>query len=441
MPLEIRILTGARAGVIQRFDQAVIRVGRQPGNDLLFDPEQDLDVSGRHAEIREGNGRYTIQDHGSTNGTFVNGTRVQASAELKNGDRIAFGGQGPLVEVRVRAASDAPMKQSTEMRVAVAVKQQTASLRRAMLALLAVLVVGAGGAIVFSRRQSQERLELLQRQIAASDSMIAQLQGSMGASVDTALVNEMRRKIVALQQRLPGAGAAGERERIERAIAEHQRQLSRMDRMDLPSIHRNNAPAVAIIISDIGGRIAAGSGFSISADGVLLTNRHNVRDSLGRMASRIAVKFTNTRDWLPAHIVTVESGDADLALIRMTRGGVFPAVSGVSTGAAAATEGMSVVTIGYPLGYETPMEGAGNDFEAKSTLNPGIVSKRTSSVLQIDSYATHGSSGSPVFNTRGFVVGVVYGGLREAGGRMVYAVPAEKIAAFLPAQYKSIVRE
>ena len=128
-------------------------------------------------------------------------------------------------------------------------------------------------------------------------------------------------------------------------------------------------------------------------------------------------------------------------IIRIAPGyeGPFPVVEGFSNGSEA-TEGTSVTTIGYPLGYDTPMEGEGNDFEAKSTLNPGTVSKKTSSVLQIDSFAAHGSSGSPVFSTRGLVVGVVYGGQADAGGKIVYAVPAEKLIAFLPEEQRNLVR-
>ena len=115
--------------------------------------------------------------------------------------------------------------------------------------------------------------------------------------------------------------------------------------------------------------------------------------------------------------------------------------SQASAGVTDASEGMSVVTIGFPLGYDTPMEGEGNDFIAKATLNPGTVSKRTSSVLQIDSYAAHGSSGSPVFSTRGYVVGVVWGGPPEGGGRIVYAVPPDRIVAFIPPEKRAIVKE
>jgi hypothetical protein len=36
-----------------------------------------------------------------------------------------------------------------------------------------------------------------------------------------------------------------------------------------------------------------------------------------------------------------------------------------------------------------------------------------------------------VFDVHGDVVGVIYGGEAESQGRIVYAVPAERLAAFL----------
>jgi S1-C subfamily serine protease len=53
-------------------------------------------------------------------------------------------------------------------------------------------------------------------------------------------------------------------------------------------------------------------------------------------------------------------------------------------------------------------------------------------VVQIDAFAGQGSSGSPVFNASGEVVGVVYGGATESAGRIVYAVPAARVRALLP---------
>jgi S1-C subfamily serine protease len=438
--------------------KSVIVVGRHAMVDLRFSPEHDLDVSGRHAEIREAEGegtggagsRYTVTDTGSTNGTFVNGTKVVGTVELHDGDKIKFGAKGPEVKVRTAVqATTSPthsrpkQSRSTEERIAVAVSKQTAGLKWYMIAALVLLVVGVGAAYYVGNREATERVEELRKLLARNDSMRVVLAGTMGTSGDTALTNEIQRKITALQHRLPAARNDAERQQIKAEIELNQRQLQRMVQMDLPAIHSANAPAVVLLVAKINGKSFAGSGFSIDSTGLILTNRHNVRDESGGAATDIAVKFTNTGAWLPARIVKVsDAQNEDLALIQMERGGPFPVVRGVSTGKSDASEGMSVVTIGFPLGYDTPMEGeGGSDFIAKSTLNPGTVSKRTSSVLQIDSYAAHGSSGSPVFSTRGLVVGVVWGGPPDGGGRIVYAVPPDRIVGFIPAEYRGIVKE
>jgi pSer/pThr/pTyr-binding forkhead associated (FHA) protein len=84
MALEIRIMTGARAGQVVHLDTPLVTVGRQAGMDVRFDAQKDLDVSGRHAEIRLADGAYTLQDLGSTNGTFVNGEQLQGARVLRS---------------------------------------------------------------------------------------------------------------------------------------------------------------------------------------------------------------------------------------------------------------------------------------------------------------------------------------------------------------------
>lgn len=446
MPVEFRILSGARAGQIQRFEQAVIVVGRHQETDLRFDPKADLDVSGKHAEIRGSEGKYELIDKGSTNGTYLNSRKITGTVPLKDGDTVTFGAKGPQAEVRIWKDGEAPPMsvsggRNTEQRIALAVKKQTKSMQIFMAAALILVVLGVSGAFYFGRRASEAKITALQKQLDASDSLRAMLpQG------DTAFTGALERKVAELQSRLQSASTDAERATIRSEIEEHQQQLRRMVNMPLPTIHARNSPAVVILISQIDGKNSAGTGFAIGKDGLIVTNRHNVQFVMdGPKATRIAVKFTNTRAWMRATIVKIsDDPDVDLALIRIApeyaAQGPFPVVEGFSNGSEA-TEGTSVTTIGYPLGYDTPMEGAGNDFEAKSTLNPGTVSKKTSSVLQIDSFAAHGSSGSPVFSTRGLVVGVVYGGQADAGGKIVYAVPAEKLIDFLPPELRSLVRD
>ncbi|MFI5230812.1 MAG: trypsin-like peptidase domain-containing protein, partial [Gemmatimonadales bacterium] len=62
----------------------------------------------------------------------------------------------------------------------------------------------------------------------------------------------------------------------------------------------------------------------------------------------------------------------------------------------------------------------------------GTIGKSVPDALQIDAFASHGSSGSPVFDQHGHVIGVVWGGV---AGRMVYAVPAPRLRALTSAAH------
>lgn len=71
-----------------RLDGTNVSIGRHPECQLNLRMD---DVSRRHAELRFEDGRYTIQDLGSTNGTFVNGRLTQGSHVLSPGDHIEVG--------------------------------------------------------------------------------------------------------------------------------------------------------------------------------------------------------------------------------------------------------------------------------------------------------------------------------------------------------------
>jgi two-component system, cell cycle response regulator len=65
-----------------------VTFGRDPGCDVVL---RDGDVSRRHARVVPRDGGHLLVDLGSTNGTFVNGARVE-TVPLAPGDRIALGG-------------------------------------------------------------------------------------------------------------------------------------------------------------------------------------------------------------------------------------------------------------------------------------------------------------------------------------------------------------
>jgi pSer/pThr/pTyr-binding forkhead associated (FHA) protein len=62
-------------------------IGRVGCDIELNDPE----VSRRHAAVRQVDAGLAVEDLGSTNGTFVNGRRIDGIAEVAPGDRIRFG--------------------------------------------------------------------------------------------------------------------------------------------------------------------------------------------------------------------------------------------------------------------------------------------------------------------------------------------------------------
>lgn len=68
-------------------ERTVITIGRKHVNDLHLD---DLSVSGSHAKILTVGNDSFIEDLNSTNGTFINGNRINKS-QLKNNDEIKIG--------------------------------------------------------------------------------------------------------------------------------------------------------------------------------------------------------------------------------------------------------------------------------------------------------------------------------------------------------------
>ncbi|MGW7430519.1 FHA domain-containing protein [Streptomyces sp. NPDC054861] len=87
-------------------------LGRDPQGDLVID---DARVSWRHATISWGGRSWVIEDHGSTNGTFVQGQRVHA-VEIGPGSAVHLGNatDGPRLNLAASAAApqQAPAQQA-----------------------------------------------------------------------------------------------------------------------------------------------------------------------------------------------------------------------------------------------------------------------------------------------------------------------------------------
>jgi len=314
------------------------------------------------------------------------------------------------------------------MRIAEAVKHSTRGLQRTLIAVTVVLGLAAIGAYLYGKQQSDKVIARLLAQNETLGSQyvdaIAKLNGR-SSGLDTAL-RAAKKEIDALNSKLKsGGGSLNVEEMSQQLTAANSRAASLVGQanMDLTAINERSGKAVALLVVEMpdGSKSAA-----------LVTNRHAVREGKdGPLPTRIAVKFAETDRWLRAHVVRISEGEDDIAILQIDAPGPFPAVAGIAGAGDRPRVGQPVAIIGFPLGVDIGIEGGGLKGAAHASLNPGTVSKSIDSHTQIDGYAAQGSSGSPVFDSRGFVVGVVYGGPTEAQGRIVYAVPVARLAAEL----------
>jgi membrane-bound lytic murein transglycosylase D len=93
--------SGSRRGHKDSLDKGLIRLGRKPENQLVF---TEGEVSSYHAEIRRQGNSYTLIDLESTNGTWVNGSRIE-KVRLEDRDKIELGEHGPVFEFRADASA------------------------------------------------------------------------------------------------------------------------------------------------------------------------------------------------------------------------------------------------------------------------------------------------------------------------------------------------
>lgn len=85
-------------------------LGRDPQGDIVFD---DARVSWRHATVSFNGRSWVIEDHGSTNGTFVQGQRI-GQTEIGPGSAVHLGNatDGPRLNLSGAAAAAQPQQQA-----------------------------------------------------------------------------------------------------------------------------------------------------------------------------------------------------------------------------------------------------------------------------------------------------------------------------------------
>jgi serine protease Do len=167
-------------------------------------------------------------------------------------------------------------------------------------------------------------------------------------------------------------------------------------------------------------KLGEGSGFLVSAEGLVLTNHHVVTG-----VTRLAVRMSDGRV-IPATVVGADAS-IDVALLRLEDAGPWPYV--VLGTSADVRVGDWVLALGNPLRLGT-------------TVTAGIVSGkgrvlnhdryyRSDDFLQTDAAINPGNSGGPLFDLNGMVIGMnsqIIAGANTTG----FAISADLLREALP---------
>jgi len=145
-----------------------------------------------------------------------------------------------------------------------------------------------------------------------------------------------------------------------------------------------------------------GSGFIISADGVIVTNNHVISE-----ADTIEVILQNNQH-LPATIVGRDPA-TDIAVLRVHARAPLPFVRFGDSDAARV--GDLVLAIGNPFGL-----GGSLSVGVVSARNRNIDAGRYDDFIQTDAAINRGNSGGPLFNVNGDVIGMNTAILSPSGG-------------------------
>ena len=459
MRIEFEIVSGARVGVRKAFEKSYVALGRDTLSDVRFDPEVDLDVSTKHSAVLLSGDGYVVRDLGSRNGTFVNGQRIAGDTPLADGDVIRCGGHGPEARVRIvkeaaeqvlakvvapprsvaPAAPAAPRKAppATDSHAKPTGPSATSVLRaevkasatryRAVLVTLGIIVVGAAAVLVWQGTQARKQTERLGSVVDSLGRQIANLESAKALADSEAarLQREIQRatgdptRLTALQTQYT-------------TVQRRRRDIATAQGVDYRGIVAANHPATALLFVQFPDttQMWTGTGFCVSRDGTLLTNRHVVVNERGEWPLRIAVQFSGSREILPGRLVRV-SPDADIAVLKVESAGPFPVMQGLAPDSAVQA-GDPIALIGFPLGADLPMGGTEGAPVAHATLATGTVSRVLGdSLLQLDAFSGTGASGSPILDRNGRVIGIEFGGAREAGGRIIFGLPIRRATALL----------
>lgn len=253
------------------------------------------------------------------------------------------------------------------------------------------------------RRAAEQDLARLRRQISSSE--------ATGVS-SRATLDSLQRSLRAAEER----------------AKEMSDQTRAMKGADFPKIAQLNQGAVGLVTIHIGKEMYDGSGFVVSSTGLMLTNRHVIRVGSANADSVFVTMSDHKLPYRADVVMIAPDNGPDVALIRI-RSYKGPVVAKVDWTGSHAVQGEGAALIGFPAGFDNAEDPVTRLIQTSMTA--GIFAKVAGDRIQYSGLSVKGSSGSPLFNGSGEVVGIHYAGLAEGPG-LGTAVPMARVVPLLP---------
>lgn len=373
------------------------------------------DVSTNHAQlIEKENGDIVIADSGSTNGTYVNGQRISMQT-LRPGDRVLIANKYPLEWESIFGNNANSIKNRDD--------KKSKTFRIALISITTIVAIVVGF-FLFPRGEKTLTMEEI---YAKYEKSVVMIYTTYNYHIEAGGNNNLENYVNnIIEKDIKGSLGTGFYVSPEGKIVTNKHVAQPWDQQEAENIKRS----IQGLIKQLASQSRAHQ-----IEYLPLVNEVKVTGqliSIGIIPNKTYVD--SPQDIIPCHFVkTTDNDNVDIAVIQRNQ---LPATSEITVvdlnmaivDNESIVVGRPVYTIGFPGGINFTHTKEG----VKSVVGSGQISQSGDEYkFMFDANSWHGASGSPVFNNKGQLIGVAYAGYDETQGynlavRAKYAVELAK---------------